>query len=123
MVNEAMEGHCACPGHCGRSTGARAVDETLRARVRQAMEPFAQRRIGKGQRLGDRVEALPCHAVADRLGATEAPGLLRPLHEGIEGGEGGLSKVPFEGPQDGGRQHTLRQKYKHPTAPHVVSLL
>jgi hypothetical protein len=45
LVDEAIEVHFECRGHCGRSTGARAVDEAPRALVSKAMDPLAQGRI------------------------------------------------------------------------------
>ncbi len=59
------------------------VCEALHSLVGKAMDPFAQRRIGKMERVGDRLEALPCHDIADSLGATEDMGLLGPLQEGV----------------------------------------
>src|SRR5437867_4104896 len=79
--------HQPARGSAGRqggvSPGAGAIYQPPRALGGKAMDPFAQRRIGQGQRLGDRLEALPLDDVADRLGATEDPGLLGPLQEGI----------------------------------------
>ena len=123
LVNEAIEVHCECTGHLGRSTGARTVDKALRALVSQAMDPLTQGGIRQVQRVGDGLEALPCDDLAHGLGAPEDTGLLGPLQEGISGGEGILRKVQFEGPHDGGLQNKLLQKYKHPTSPHVVPLL
>jgi hypothetical protein len=83
VVDEAIELLFQCAGDFRRSPRAGAIHEPPRALGGKAMDPFAQRRIGKVQRLGNRLEALSCHDVADRLGATEDTGLLGPFQEGI----------------------------------------
>jgi len=122
-VDEAVQVGFQCTGHLGWATGARAIGEALAPWAGEAMDPWAQRRIGKMECVGDRVEALPCHDIADRWGTTEDTGLLGPLQEGVSGGEGVIGKMPFEGPHGGGLQNKVRQKYKFPTSHHVVTLL
>jgi len=53
------------------------------------------------------VETVPLDDVADRLGATEDPGLLRLLQKGIEGGKGVIGKVECKGPHRGSLQEKL----------------
>ena len=83
LVDEAIEVLFQRAGDFGRSSGAGAIHQPPRALGGKAMDPFTQRRIGKMPCIGDRLEALPCHDVADRLGATEDTGRLGPLQEGI----------------------------------------
>src|SRR5712691_9288582 len=64
LVNEAIEVPFEFTGHFGRSTGARAVDEALRALVSKAMDPLAQGGIRQLEGVGDGLEALPFDDVA-----------------------------------------------------------
>ncbi len=79
LIDEAIEMVCQGAGDCGRSTGARAIHQTLGALVGKAVDPCTQGRIGKVPRVGDRLEALPCDDVAHGLGTAEDPGLFRLL--------------------------------------------
>jgi len=83
LVDEAIEVLFLRAGDFERSPGAGAIHQPPRALGGKAMDPCAQRRRGKVQRIGDRLEALPCHDVADGLGATEDTGLLGPLQDDI----------------------------------------
>jgi hypothetical protein len=83
LVDEAIEVLFQGAGDFRGTPGAWAIHESLRALGGKTMDPFSQRGIGKVERIGDGLEALPCHDGADRLGATEDPGLLGPLQEGI----------------------------------------
>jgi hypothetical protein len=83
LIDETVQVLFQCTGHFGGATGAKAIGEALDPLVGEAMHPFAQRRIGKMERVGDRLEALPCHDLTDRLGTTEDPDILRPLQAGI----------------------------------------
>jgi hypothetical protein len=112
LLDEAMEGLFKCTGHCAWSSGARALHEPRRAVVGKAGDPCPQGRRGKGQRVGDRVEALPLDDVAYRVGPAEAPRLVRLLQEGMSGGEGIIGTVQCEGPPAGSLQKKLLQKYK-----------
>jgi hypothetical protein len=79
LIDEAIEMVFQCAGDFGRSTGARAIHQTLGALVGKAVDPFPQGRISKVQRVGDRLEALPCDDVAHGLGTAEDTGLFRLL--------------------------------------------
>ena len=83
LIDEAIEMVFQCAGDFGRSTGARAIHQTLGALVGKAVDPFTQGRIGKVQRVGDRLEALPCDDVAHGLGTTEDPGFLGLFEKGL----------------------------------------
>jgi len=109
LIDEAIEVLFQLTGDFGRSTRARAVDEALRALVGKAMDPLAQRGIGKGQRVGDGLEALAFDDVAHGLGTTEYPGFLGPFENGLSGRESLSGKVEFEGPHRGGGSSPLNR--------------
>jgi hypothetical protein len=111
LVDEPIEVVRQLAGHFGWATGARAIPQALDSLVGKAMDPLAQRGIGKVQRVGHRLEAVPLDDCAHGLGTAEDTGLLRLLEEGIQGGERLLGKVEFEGPHRGGLQGKLRQKF------------
>src|SRR5216683_4109785 len=77
LVDEVIEVVRQFAGHCGRATSAGTVGEALHPLVSKAMHPFAQRGIGKMQRVGDGWEALPSDDIADGLGAPEDTGFFR----------------------------------------------
>jgi hypothetical protein len=110
LVDEASEVLFHRAGDLARSPGAGAIHQSSRALGGNAMDPFAPRRLGQVKRIGDRLEALPCHDGTDRVGATEDTGLLGPLQEGLSGGEGGRSEVQFEGSHDDGLQNKRLQQ-------------
>jgi len=111
VVDEAIEVQVQCTGHCGRSTGARAVDEAPRAWGSKAMDPLTpgRRRTLEGVRNG--LEALPFDDGAHGLSTAKDTGLLRLLQEGVQSGQGVIGKVEFEGPHKGGLQEKLLQKF------------
>ena len=76
LVDETIEVLFQRTGDFRWSPGAGAIHQPLRALGGKAIDPFTQRRIGKVQRIGDGLEAVPCHDGAHRLGATEDPGFL-----------------------------------------------
>src|SRR5262249_33776661 len=111
LVDEAIEVVRQLAGHFRWATGAGAIPQALDSLVGKAMDPLAQRGIGKVQRVGHRLEAVPLDDFAYGLGTAEDAGLLRLLEEGIQGGERLLGKVEFEGPHSGGLQEKLLQKF------------
>lgn len=123
FLDEAIERLFQCAGHFRRSPGARAVHEASCPLVRKAMDPFAQRRIGKVQRVRDRLEALAFDDFSHGLGTAEDARLFGLFQEGVSGGEGAIGKGQCEGPHTGGLQNKILQKYKYSTSPHVVPLL
>jgi hypothetical protein len=86
LIDEAIEVLFQLARNFGRSTGARAIHQTLCALVGKAVDPFPEGRIGKVQRVGDRLEALPLDDVTHGLGAAEDTRLFRLFQEGIQGG-------------------------------------
>jgi hypothetical protein len=83
LVDEVIELVRQRTGHFGRAPRAGAVNEALRALGGKAMHPFAQRGIGKVQRVRDRLEAVPFHDFAHGLGTPEHAGLFRLFQERI----------------------------------------
>src|SRR5262245_27172881 len=108
LVDEAIEVCRYCPSDFRGATGAGAVDQALNPLGGEAMDPLAQRGIGKVQRVRDGLEAVPCDDLADGLGTPKHAGLLRLLEEGLQGGERLIGKVEFEGPHSGGLQDKRR---------------
>ena len=83
VVDKAIEVVRQRTGHCGGATRAGTVREALHPRVGKAMDPFAQRRIGKMERVRDRLEAVPFDDFADGLGTPEHPGLFSLFQERV----------------------------------------
>ena len=83
LLDEAIEVPFQGTGDFGRSTGARAVEETRGSFMGKAMDPFAEGGIGKREGVGDRLQVSPFDDFTDRLGAAEDAGLFRLLHHGI----------------------------------------
>src|SRR2546425_11368645 len=75
------------------------------------MGPLAQGRRRQLEGVGNGLEALPFDDVAHGLSTAKATGLLRLLQEGVQGGQGVIGKVEFEGPHSGGLQEKLLQKF------------
>jgi hypothetical protein len=111
VVDEPIEVMRQLAGHFGWAARAGAIQQALDALVGKAMDPLAQRGIGKVQRIGDRLEAVPLDDRADGLGTAEEAGLLALLEEGIQGGESLIGKVEFEGPHSSDLQEKLLQKF------------
>jgi hypothetical protein len=83
VIDEAIEVLFQLTGDFAWSTRARAVKEAWRALVGKAMDPLAQRGIGKGQRVRDGLEALAFDDVAHRLGTAEDARLFGLFQEGV----------------------------------------
>ena len=77
LIDEAIEVLCQCAGHFGRATGAGTIAQPLGALVGKAIDPLAEGRVGKRERIGDGLQAGPLDDFTDRLSATEDPGLFR----------------------------------------------
>jgi len=97
-VDKPIEVACQFAGYCGRATGAGAIHQALDTLVGEAMDPRAQCGIGKVQRVGNGLEAMPFDDVAHGSGTAEDAGLFGLLEQGIQGGESLIGKVKFEGP-------------------------
>jgi hypothetical protein len=110
LVDEPIEVVCQRAGHFGRTTGAGAIHQALDSLVGKAMDPLAQRGIGKVQRIGHRLEAVPLDDFAHGLGTAEDARLLGLLEEDIQGGESLIGKVELEGPHRDGLQEKTTTK-------------
>jgi hypothetical protein len=77
LLDETLEVLFQFTGHFGRSTRARAIHQPLGTLVGKAVDPFPQGRIGKLERVGDGLQALPFDDVTHGLGAAENTGLFR----------------------------------------------
>jgi hypothetical protein len=111
FVDESIKVVCQLAGHFGWATGAGAIHQALDPLVGEAMDPLAQRRIGKVQRVGYRLETVPLDDLAHGLGTAEDARFLRLLEEGIQGRECLIGKVEFESPHYRGLQEKLLQKF------------
>src|SRR5215510_4769391 len=111
LVDEPIEVVRQLAGYFAGAPGAGAIRQALDPLVGEAMDPLAQCRIGKVQRVGHRLEAVPLDDCAHGLGTAEDASLLGLLEEGIQGRESLVGKVECEGPHSGGLQKKLLQKY------------
>ena len=83
LLAQTIEMFFSLTGECGGTTGAWTIHQARRALVRKAMDPRAPGGIGKLERVGDGVQALPLHDVAHGLGTAEDAGCLRLLSESV----------------------------------------
>jgi hypothetical protein len=112
LIDEAIEMVFQCAGDFGRSTGARAIHQTLGALVGKAVDPFTQGSIGQVQRVGDRLEALPCDDVAHGLGTAEDTGLFRLLEHRLSSGQSSIRKLELKCPHRGTLSYKLLRKLR-----------
>jgi len=63
-LDQTIEMFFSLTGEFGGTTGAWTIHQARRALVRKAMDPRAQGGIGKLERVGDGLQALPFHDVA-----------------------------------------------------------
>jgi hypothetical protein len=123
LIDEMIEVALQLTGDFGRPPGPRAIHQAPHPLVGKAVDPFPQGGIGKVQRVGDGLETLPGDDGTDRLSTAEGPGFFRLFYEGIEGGQGIIRKVQFEGPHRRVSSNKLLQKYTNPTSHDVLTLL
>ena len=76
LVHETVEVVFQRARHFTWAPGARAIDEPLRALVGKAVDPLAQGGIGKLERVGNGLEALPFHDVAHSLRTAKDAGFF-----------------------------------------------
>ena len=100
VIDEALAVPFPCAGSLRRSPGAGTITQTLGALGGKAIDPLAEGRGGKRERLGDGWQAGPFHDFTDRLSAPEDPGLFRLFHHRISSWEGVIGKVQCEGPHE-----------------------
>jgi len=83
LIDEAIEVLFQLARDLGRSPRAWAVNEALRPLVGKAMDPLAQRGIGKVQGVRDRLEALAFDDFTHGLGTAEDASLFSLFQEGV----------------------------------------
>jgi hypothetical protein len=83
LIDEMIEVPFQLACDFGGAPGAWAVDETLRTLMRKTIDPLAQGRIGKLERVGDGLQTLPFDDVAHSLGTAEDAGVFGVLYEGV----------------------------------------
>jgi len=83
LVNEVIEVVRERAGHFGWATRAGVVGEALHPLGGKTMYPFAQRGIGKVQRVRDGLEALPFDDVTHSLSTAEDARLFGLFQEGV----------------------------------------
>ena len=83
LIDEAIEVLFQGGSHFGRAPGAGTIAQALGALMSKAIDPLAEGRIGKRERIGDPLEALPFDDLADRLGTAEDARLFGLLQEGV----------------------------------------
>lgn len=86
------------------------IEQTVGALVRKAIDPLAERGIGKGQRVRDGVQALAFDDLAYSLGTAKDASLFGLFQEGVSSGEGVIGKGQCEGSHAGGLQNKILQK-------------
>jgi hypothetical protein len=96
LIDQAMEVLCQLARDCGRSTGARAIQQALGPRLRTALHPFSECGIGHVEGRGDEVDMVACHDLTDGLRPAKDARLLRLLQDGLSGLQRMLGKVAFE---------------------------
>ena len=79
LLDQTIEMFFSRTGEFGGTTGALTIHQARRALVRKVMDPLAQGGIGKLERVGDGLQALPFHDVAHGLGTAEDAGCFRLL--------------------------------------------
>ena len=76
LIDEALEVHFECTGHFRRSTGAGTIEQIVGALVGKAIDPLAERGIGKVQRVRDGLQALAFDDLAYGLGTAKDASLF-----------------------------------------------
>jgi hypothetical protein len=123
LIDQAIEVLFELTCHFGGTTGARAIHQARHPLVGKAVDPRAERRIGKGEGIRDGLQTLPFHDVAHGLGTAKDPSFFGLLDEGLSGRERVIGKVEFEGPHLRVSSNKILQKYDHPPSHDVVTLL
>jgi hypothetical protein len=83
LINQAIEVLFQRARDFGRSPGARAVHQAWHPLIGKAVDPFAEGRIGKLERVGDGLEPLAFDDLAHGLGTAKDTSLFRLFQEGI----------------------------------------
>jgi hypothetical protein len=97
LVDEAMEMLFSLAGHFGGSTGAWPIQQALRTLAGEALDPFAEGRIGKVEQRGDGIDVVAHADLTDSLRAAKDSGFFRLLEHGLQRRQRISAKVAFEG--------------------------
>jgi hypothetical protein len=102
----------ACQGarDVGRSPGARAIHQTLRAVAGKAVDPLAEGGRGTGEGVRDGWQALTLDDLTHGVGTAEDTGFPGLFDAGLSGRERVIGKVQVEGPHRGGSNNTILQE-------------
>ena len=84
-IDEAIEVLCQRARDCGRSPGARAIQQARRPLVRKALPPLSECGMGQVEGRGDGVDLVACHDLTDGLRPAKDPSLLGLLQDGLSG--------------------------------------
>jgi hypothetical protein len=83
LIDEALEVLFQLAGDFGWSTRAGVIDEALGTLVGKTVYPLSQSGIGKRERVGDGLQAVPFDHFTNGLGPAKDPRLFRLFQEGI----------------------------------------
>ena len=97
LIDQAIEVLFQLARDFGWSPGARAIQQALRPLLRKALHPLSEGRIGHMKSLGDGVDMVPCHDLADGLRTAKDPRFLGLLEQGVSGRQHLSGKVAVEG--------------------------
>ncbi len=123
LVDEAIEVLFQRAGDFGRSTGAGAIHQALRALVGKAMDPFAQGGIGKVQRVGDGLEAWPLTTSRTAWARRKTRASLVCFKKVSKVGRASSGKCSLRVRMRVVSRINYYKNSKHSTSPHVVPLL
>lgn len=97
LIDQAIEVPFEFTRHFGWAARARAIHQALRSLLGKALPPFAEGRIRKVKGRGDGVDVVARDDLPNGLRAAKDAGLLGLLEHGIEGRQGIIAKMAFEG--------------------------
>ena len=97
LIDQASEGLCQLARDCGRSSGARAIQQALGPLLGKTLPPFAPGSIRHMEGRGDGGDVLTRAHRRDSVGTAKDTGLLGLLEQGFQGRERMSGKVAFEG--------------------------
>ena len=83
LIDEALEVLFQLAGDFGWSTRAGAIDEALGTLVGKTVDPLSQSGIGKRERVGDGLQAVPFDHFTDGLGPAKDPRRFRLFQESV----------------------------------------
>jgi hypothetical protein len=97
VIDQAIEVLFQRARDCGRSTGARSIQQALGPLLRKALHPFSACGMGHVEGRGDGVDMVACHDLTDGLRPAKDASLLGLLQYSLSGRQRILGKAAFEG--------------------------